>query len=185
MPTTVISITSTDAAKYEPLSTDRFPSADKAKLVNLLSSAIRRVLSGQASYSSAPEKRAGITIEAGGTEARGYADLNAVVATNTIAINGVTFTAVASGATNVQFNVGPDDTATAKNIADAVNASASASLVGLVRAKAVGTRVYFYAVKPGTAANSYALTGTVTRFTVSGATLTGGTAPTYTVSIDC
>ena len=46
----------------------------------------------------------------------GTITLNNVVATNTITINGSTFTAVVSGAVGAQFNVGITDSATATNL---------------------------------------------------------------------
>ncbi len=49
--------------------------------------------------------------------------LAAVVATNAVTVNGVTFTAVAVGAVGTQFNVGANDTATAANLAAAINAA--------------------------------------------------------------
>ena len=48
--------------------------------------------------------------------------LASVVATNTVTIDGVVFTAIASGATGTQFNVGGNDTATAVNLAASINA---------------------------------------------------------------
>lgn len=49
------------------------------------------------------------------------------VATDTVTIGGVTFTAVASGATGNQFNVGASTTATATNLAAVLNANATIS----------------------------------------------------------
>jgi hypothetical protein len=48
-----------------------------------------------------------------------------VVATDTLSVNGVTYTAVASGATGAQFNVGGSDVATAANFIAVFNAAQS------------------------------------------------------------
>lgn len=53
--------------------------------------------------------------------------LTSVVATDAVVVNGTTFTAVASGATGDQFNVGVDDAATATNLAAKIHALAGVS----------------------------------------------------------
>ncbi len=68
------------------------------------------------------------------TRAHGTLTLASVVATNTATINGVVFTAIASGATGNLFNVGADDTATAVNLAAAINGSVTALIAGYVTA---------------------------------------------------
>lgn len=64
----------------------------------------------------------------------GYITLSGVVAGDALTVNGTTFTAVASGATGTQFNVGATDGATATNLAAAI----LASLAPLVVACAAG-----------------------------------------------
>ena len=99
---------------------------------------------------------------------------SSVVATNTFTINGVTFTAVASGATGNQFNVGMSDNATMANAATAVNGSVSVGVTGVVTAAAVSTNVMtITATTPGSAGNAITITGT-TNLVASGAHLTGG-----------
>lgn len=56
---------------------------------------------------------------------RTYPITTNAVAGDTVTINGVTFTAVASGATGNQFNVGADATATAVNLTTSLNANAT------------------------------------------------------------
>lgn len=58
-----------------------------------------------------------------GVPANGTISLSSVVATDTLTVNGVTFTAVSSGATGNQFNVGSTDEITAENLASIVQAS--------------------------------------------------------------
>ena len=102
------------------------------------------------------------------------ATANAVVAGNTIAVGGVTFTAVAADATptNVQFAIGATDTATATNIAAALNANTTVN--ALVVASANAAVVTLTAKVAGAGGNGIALTGTSPRFTMSSAVLAGG-----------
>lgn len=96
------------------------------------------------------------------------------VADETFIINGVTFTAKASGASGAQFNISTTDTTvTAANIATAVTASASARLVGVITCTASGSVVSFTAVTPGLLGNGYVLTESMTDCTLSA--IAGGT----------
>lgn len=122
-----------------------------------------------------------VGFEVGMVKATGTLTLTSVVATNTFAINGVTFTAVASGATGNQFNVGVSDTLTAVNAAAAINASASALVsgnAGVVATSALGV-VTVTAKVPGVTGNAITLTGG-TNIAASGARLTGGSDGTVT-----
>jgi phage tail sheath gpL-like len=106
-------------------------------------------------------------------------------ANDTVLINGVTFTAVNSGATGNQWNKGASATASADNLATAINASATALVSGHVTASASsGTLTITSKV-----ANVYGNAVTIAEgvdggsvMTVSGARLTGGTAPTNSSS---
>lgn len=109
-----------------------------------------------------------------GVAASATATLNAVVATNSITIDGHAFTAVASGATGDQFNVGGTDTITATNLAAAINASVTAGIANVVSATSAGAVVTIYADSVGAMGNTITLTATATRFTLSSATLLGG-----------
>lgn len=111
-------------------------------------------------------------------KASGTLTLSGVVATDTCAVISVTFTAVASGATGNQFNVGADDTETAVNLKNAINANATLSQM-VVATSALGV-VTITAVDYGTSGNAYALTAG-THFTRSAATLTGGVSPSYSL----
>lgn len=106
-------------------------------------------------------------------KASGTLTFASVVATNSFVINGVTFTAVASGASGNQFNVGLTDAATAINAAAAVNASNTTLIQGYVSASADTGVVTITAYDPGQAGNCITLAGG-THITASGARLTGG-----------
>jgi phage tail sheath gpL-like len=90
--------------------------------------------------------------------------------------NAVQATAVASGATGNQFNVGEDDEETAENLASTINASASALVSDFVTAEASGTDVLVTSVFYGVAGNSTTLESSDATITISGARLTGGAA---------
>lgn len=81
-----------------------------------------------------------------------------VVATNTVVIGGFTLTAVASGATANQFNVGGTDTLTMAALAAKINGHATLSTY--VSAEASGTSVILTAVAPGTIGNGISLAAT-------------------------
>lgn len=92
-------------------------------------------------------------LSAGLLQASGTITLSSLVATDTVTVNGVVFTAVASGATGNQFNVGGTDTITAANLAAAINASSTAKVINVVTAAAVAAVVTVTAVQPGLAGN--------------------------------
>lgn len=99
-------------------------------------------------------------------------------ANDTVLVNGVTFTAVASGATGNQWNVGADAAGSATNLAAAINASATALVVNNVTAAAANGVVTVTAVDPGTMGNCVTIAEGVdagNAMLVSGARLTGGT----------
>lgn len=73
----------------------------------------------------------------------------APTASQTFTINGVTFTAVSSGATGNQFNIGGTPTITATNLAAAINASSSAKLINSLRASSAAGVVTLTASIPG------------------------------------
>lgn len=99
---------------------------------------IQRVLSGNelAQDSSNPPSIA-ISIQGNEVEATGsFTFSNTASADDTVLINGVTFTAVASGATGDQWNIGASATASAANLATTINASSTALIDGYVTASA-------------------------------------------------
>lgn len=115
-------------------------------------------------------------------QASGTAVFSGVVATDTLSINGVVFTAVAAGATGNQFNVGGSDAETAANAAAAINASGTALVSEHVTAAAPTATLTVTAIYAGHAGNAITLEETGGNITVA-PRLTGGTsdAPVTTV----
>lgn len=108
---------------------------------------------------------------------------NFSTANDTILINGVTLTAVASGATNNQWNVKASAILQATEIARAINASSTSLVSGHVLASSTGASgvVTLTAVIAGLAGNSVTTAKGVdagTVMTFSAARLAGGLAPT-------
>jgi hypothetical protein len=92
--------------------------------------------------------------------------------TNTTTINGITFTAVTSGATGNQYNIGADDTETAANAAAAYNANAT--LDGMIIATSDAEVVTITSLIPGEIGNALTLAISANG-SVSAARLSGGT----------
>lgn len=107
-----------------------------------------------------------------GVRATGTVTLSSHVATNTVTVNGIVFTCVASGATGNQYNVGGNDTATAVALAAAINANTT--LDGMVLAAAASGVVTLTALDPGELGNAVTLAISANG-TVSGARMSGGT----------
>jgi len=136
---------------------------------------VERVYTGNElaeSASAAPQIN--IVCQGNEVQASGTFTLTSVVATDAISINGVTFTAVASGATGNQFNVGVSDTATATNLAAAINASVTALVDNYVTASSSGTVVTVTSAFYGLAGNQTLIASADGTIVASGARLTGG-----------
>jgi hypothetical protein len=102
-----------------------------------------------------------------------------VTAADTVTIGGIVFTAVASGATGNQFNIGADATADAVNLAAAINANAV--LAGRIVAASQGAGVLlltFAGIDPATAPLILLATSDATAFT-----LTQAAVPTPTANV--
>lgn len=124
--------------------------------------------------------------QVGMAKATGTLTFASVVATDVFTINGVSFTAVASGATGNQFDVGGDDAATVVNAVAAINASASALVSGNAGVVAVANDdvVELTARTSGVTGNAITLTSADATITVSGDRLTGGSdGTTYTIDV--
>lgn len=115
----------------------------------------------------------------GGVYATGTATFASVVATNTLVIGGVTITAVASGATSVQFNVGASNTITASNAVNTINALTTINKV--VQATSAAGVITIASLVPGTIGNLITLSTNAGTITV-GSALTGGTDGTKGVA---
>lgn len=105
-------------------------------------------------------------------QASGTITLSSHVATNTVTVNGITFTCVASGATGNQYNVGGTDTLTAVALAAALNANTT--LDGMVVATSSNAVVTITALDPGEIGNALTIAISANG-TASGARLSGGT----------
>lgn len=138
---------------------------------------------GQLAYSSSVSPQVLVETQAGAVAASGTFTLSSVVATNTCSINGVTFTAIASGATGNQFNVGVSDTATAVNLAAAINASVSALVAGYVVASSALGVVTVSSAFYGLAGNQTLIVGSA-NIVASGAKLTGGAADASALTLN-
>lgn len=106
------------------------------------------------------------------SKATGTITLSSHVATNTVTVNGITFTAVASGATGNQYNIGASDTETAASLASAINANTT--LDGMVVATSALGVVTLTAVLPGELGNAVTLAISANG-SVSAARMSGGT----------
>lgn len=124
-------------------------------------------------------KSASVYIGETAVQASGTITLSSHVATDTVTVNGVTFTCVASGATGNQYNVGGTDALTADALAAAINASVTALVSGYVTATSASGVVTVTAVQPGLSGNMFTLAISA-HGSVSGAKLTGGTDGTTT-----
>jgi flagellar hook-associated protein 3 FlgL len=117
---------------------------------------------------------ANVTVTPTVVAASGTITLSAMVATDTIIVNGVTFTCVASGATGNQFNVGGSDTLTAASFVTAFNAATSTSIKNCVVASSVAAVITLTSAVPGNIGNCITQT-CAAHGTVSAARLAGGT----------
>lgn len=105
-------------------------------------------------------------------KATGTVTLSAHVATDTVTVSGVVLTAVVSGATGPQYNVGGSDAITADNLAAAINENATLSAI--VKATSALGVVTLTALMPGALGNAVTLAISA-HGTVSAARLAGGT----------
>lgn len=150
------------------------------KLVNFL----QGVFTGTELGPSGEAPSIAISIEDQATAASGTYTLDTVIATDAVSINGVSFTAVAAGATGNQFNVGADDTETAANLAAAINASATALVNQHVTASSVDEVVTVTAVNKGVFGNAVTIASADATITPSGARLTGGAADATALTLE-
>jgi phage tail sheath gpL-like len=91
----------------------------------------------------------------GGVKATGTITLSSHVATDTVTVNGIVFTCVASGAVGNQYNVGGSDTLTGDNLVVALNANAT--LAGMIIATNALGVVTLTALVPGALGNAITL----------------------------
>jgi len=106
--------------------------------------------------------------------ATGTAQCTSVIATDTITVNGLLYTAVSGDpADDTQFSIGTD-TACATSLARAVNGDSRAGTLGDVSATSTGDTVTFTSDRDGYDGNAVTLSQTGGTITLSGATFSGG-----------
>jgi phage tail sheath gpL-like len=106
-------------------------------------------------------------------KASGTLTLTSVIATDAVVINGQTLTAVASGATTDQWNLGASDTEAATNLAAKINAHAA--FTGICTATSSETVVTVSAARPGKIGNAITLVSNDATIVASAARLANGT----------
>ncbi len=97
----------------------------------------------------------------------------AATADETLVVNGVTFTAKASGATGNQFNLSGTVATQATNIANAINNSSSAGVSNVTASASLGV-VTLTCDIPGTVGNGFTLSESMSNVAVSGSNFAGG-----------
>jgi hypothetical protein len=104
-------------------------------------------------------------------------------AADTITVNGVVFTARASGAVANEFNFTAGNvTATAAALAASINASITAAIIGTVGASSALGVVTFYSIVPGSVGLNIPISESLGNFTLSNTTFsTGGTQAHSTI----
>ncbi len=105
-------------------------------------------------------------------KATGTITLSSHVANDIVTVNGIAFTCKTSGATGNEYNVGVDDTATAVNLAAALNANTT--LDGMIVATSALGVVTVTALVPGELGNAVTLAISA-HGSVSAARMAGGT----------
>lgn len=154
-----------------------------------ISDLVESVISGNQTGDGTLPPSMAVSVEGAATRASGTLIGTSVVATDAISINGVTFTAVASGATGNQFNIGVNDAATMADLARSINASASALVseqvtAAVTTATATPSTLTVYSKNYGVFGNSVTLASADATIVASGARLAGGavdaSAKTYT-----
>lgn len=164
------SVGTIQAAMLKPVSN---PKGELNSVINWLAGA----LGGDKQMSIDVQVNGGASTAASGT----LTFSSAGTAGDTFTINGVTFTAVASGATNDQWVVGASASASASAAASAINASTSPLISGYVTASASSGVITITASQKGIPGNCITISGGQADITASGARLTGGTNTTPNV----
>lgn len=153
----------------------------KQQIANRIVNFVTSLLSGtELAMSSSIPPQIEISIQENKVQASGTITFSAAATANdTLLINGVTFTAKASGAGANEFNVGVSATASATNLAAAINASVTALVSGYVTASSALGVVTVTSVFYGLSGNQCTTAEGVDAgsvITVSGARLTAGAA---------
>ena len=101
---------------------------------------------------------------------------------DTLTINGVAFTARASGAVANEFNITAGNvTVTMAALVASINASVTAKILNQVKASNVAGVLTLTATIPGTNGNLFTVTESMANFTLVGTAFTGGTEGTEVI----
>lgn len=118
-----------------------------------------------------------LVINAAPAVASGYITLSSFVQPDTITINGVAFTGVATPSGVTEFAIGASDAATATNAALVLEQSTNAVISGVIEAIAESNRIDIISEVPGNIGNAITIAISA-HGSVTGARLTGGTEGT-------
>jgi phage tail sheath gpL-like len=156
-------------------------------IANKIAAFIASVMSGTELGPSGSAPSIAVSVDGQAVAASGTVTFTGTGAANdTILINGVTFTAVASGATGNQWNVGGSATLSAAALAAAINASASALVSQQVSAASVAGVVTITSKNKGVYGNAVTIAEGVDAggaMAVSGARLTAGAADASAITL--
>lgn len=105
------------------------------------------------------------------------------LAGDTVTVNGIAFTARASGAVANEYNITAGSvTANAAALAAAINASTTAKIIGTVGASSALGVITFYSIVPGSVGLNIAISESTNNFTLADTTFsTGGTQAHSTI----
>jgi phage tail sheath gpL-like len=147
----------------------------RSSLVRLMNQ-LRRLMSG------ANSGRTTISVRNSAVKASGTITCDTAVATDTVTINGVTFTGDDTP-TGDQFDTSDTDEVAAASLAAAINASTTAGIPGIVTASASGAVVTVTAAVPGKIGNAITLASSGATLAVSAARLASGAETAFTYSL--
>lgn len=121
--------------------------------VNQLNGAFQKVAEYLTAIAGGARQGGKLLTATSAVAAKGAITLAAFAAADTVTVNGVVFTGIASGATGNQFNIGASDTLTAVNLVNVFNVSASAKTKNVAVATSAAAIVTFTAIVPGEVGN--------------------------------
>lgn len=131
----------------------------------------------ESAMSSSIPPQIAISIQENEVQASGTLTCVSVIATNSVVINGVSFTAVDSAPGTNEFVRTADNAVTATNLAAAINASATALISGYVTASALSNVVTVTSV-------FYGLSGNQATMSTTGGTITSSVTRLASGAVD-
>lgn len=177
------------SARVKQWLVDNFETAGGNRAIaQRLAQYIERIMSGnESAFGTGNPPSIAMNIKGNAVPASGTVIFSAAATANDqFIVNGTTFTAVASGATGNQFNVGVSATASATNLKTAINASATALVSSQVLASSSVGTVTITSLDYGVFGNQCTIakgTDAGSVMTVSGARLTAGAVDATAVTL--